>query len=178
MTFFLSMTCFKRHASILAITGAMLVALPTSHAIAQSAPQASVALSPTCEITYVGTFGSTAIDAKMGRVAQVPSERMLDKNLYIGQPGNQIQMEIGTSFGVLRKITNIQDGQKLSLVITHPEMINPNGQVSTRTVMSSAVSGIGDLYRFDFPYAMVPGKWNFDYQLRGKSLCQQSFDLR
>ena len=162
----------------LSMACAAMALTDTPSANAQTPSPESAILAPTCVITYVGTFGSTQIDAKMRRTVKVAPEQMLDQNLYTNQAGNQILMEIGTSFGVLRKISNVLDTQTISLVISHPEMINPTGQASTRTVWTSKISGVGDLYRFDFPYAMVPGKWTFDYQYRGKSLCQQSFDLR
>jgi hypothetical protein len=168
----------KRFSMALAVAGVALVLLHNPGALAQTNLQAPATLSPTCVITYAGTFGSTLIDAKLGRTPKVAPEQMLDQNLYLGQAGTQILMEIGSSFGVLRKISNILDTQNINLVITHPEMINPTGQASTRTIWSSKIDGIGDLYRFDFRYAMVPGKWTFDYQYRGKSLCQQSFELR
>ena len=151
----------------------MVNALP---ALAQTSP--SLVMEPSCNISFYGTFGSKAADAKVGRAVKVAPEQMLDQDRYAYERSGKIALSIGTSFGVLRQINNIKDDTSVQLVISHPEMINPNGQASTKTIAQSKIANLGDLYRFDLPYAMVAGNWTFDYQYRGKSLCKQVFELR
>lgn len=143
---------------------------------AQTTP--SVVLEPTCNISYFGTFGSLAADAKAGRKLNIPANSMVDNDLYAALRTNKIPMQIGTLFGVIRQIANIKDETNLQLVISHPQMINDKGQSSTKTMVQSKITNMGDMYRFDLPYALVPGNWSFDYFYRGKSLCKQDFEIR
>lgn len=167
----------SRHTLRTSIRTAILLALlPCSMGFAQS--NGAIVQEPTCTITFYGVFGSKAADARLGKQVNVSPEYMLDQDRYAAQKSTAIPLAIGTSFGVLRRITNITGDNQVQLVISHPEMTNPNGQVSKRTVVQSAIANLGELYRFDLPYALVAGAWSFDYQYRGKSLCKQEFDLR
>jgi hypothetical protein len=143
---------------------------------AQTAPT-NLSVGPICAVQFFGTFRSKKADAKAGITRVVRAENMVNDDHYAELQTTQIPMALGTMFGMVRTLSNIKDAKDVQLVISHPQMIDLKGQASVRTVVNSPVINRGDIYRFDLPYALVPGAWKFDYQLNGKSLCAQDFTI-
>ena len=93
-----------------------------------------------------------------------------------------VPLKKGITFGIDFNISGCEDGEwSYMFSLAHPEIIKPNGQVSTgysglRKLYCT--NGNGDAVRtfsFDYEYEMAAGEWVFSIIHDGKTLAHHSF---
>jgi hypothetical protein len=132
---------------------------------------------PSCEITNYGLIGATTEASRVpsehtatGMYSQIQRGQLLERTAIV-------PARLGAQFGVLRTLSNIPEGEKAELVISHPQILTPSGQRLTRSVIPASPTSVANAYGLDQPYEVVTGEWTFEYFYHGKSLCRQTFYL-
>ncbi len=100
---------------------------------------------------------------------------------HLVQQRDCIAAERGQRFGIVLG-HNARDGKlqvPVRVVLRHPSMTFPDGQVKTSDTWDKAVvsEGVYTGWRFDHPYEMVPGTWTFLVEQNGKVVAQKKFTV-
>lgn len=92
-----------------------------------------------------------------------------------------IAAERGSRFGIVLHHTARDETLKVpvKVVLRHPPMTYPDGQVKTSDSWDKLVvsEGLYTGWRFDQPYEMVPGTWTFLIEQNGKVVAQKKFTV-
>ncbi len=97
---------------------------------------------------------------------------------------NRIPARIGIRFGMTYEINNlpVPDGEvEITKIAKHPLITKPDGTTSTGfTFVEKQLVKDGHVvgwtgYGFDHDYELATGRWEFEMQFDGKTLCKQEF---
>jgi hypothetical protein len=130
-----------------------------------------------CEITDYGLIVETTEPTRALAPQTVTGVYSVIKSGDLSQRTTVVPATLGVHFGVVRTLSNIPEGEKADLVISHPKIVTPTGQSLTRSVIPASPTSRANGYRLDEPFEVVVGEWTFEFFYRGKSLCRQSFQL-
>jgi Domain of unknown function (DUF3859) len=99
---------------------------------------------------------------------------------------NRIPAKIGVRFGMWYQVGNVvaPDGEiEVTKIARHPTITKPDGTTSqgftfiekARIEDGSVLGWTG--YGFDHPYELVPGRWEFEMAIKGKTVCKHEFTV-
>jgi hypothetical protein len=110
-----------------------------------------------------------------GQVDQVPEARLKEKT-------TTIEAALGTSFGILVKVTGDPPGELLNCSIRWiPPLTNPvSGKTTERNeIQNQQMIGRPQAtgYTFENAWEMVPGKWTVQLVYNSKVIAEKTFDI-
>jgi Domain of unknown function (DUF3859) len=100
-------------------------------------------------------------------------------------PTNRIPAVLGITFGFYYEVTNLADtpGKPVEFfhTVVHPPMNVPGRGISkgftssTKRLVRGRRAVMGYTYTFDYPYELLPGLWEIQIAVLGKTVVRQSF---
>jgi hypothetical protein len=99
---------------------------------------------------------------------------------------NRIPAKLGVRFGMWYQVDNVvaADGEiEVTKIARHPTITKPDGTTSKgfTFIEKARIKDGGVLgwtgYGFDQPYELVPGRWEFEMAIKGKTVCKHEFTV-
>jgi hypothetical protein len=149
-------------------------------------------LSAECYAEMVGEvleYGIYGVESEQNQVRNLSTPTGYSRHggdVRLKYQTNQIPKQLDRLFGFRFRILGLQKNLtqlQLNLVVSHPEMIRPNGTRANGygyPVSLGVKDGVLENqsgYRFDQPFEMVAGEWRFEYWLNGKKIIGQTFEV-
>ncbi len=131
---------------------------------------------PKCVIQEYGIVGVAETNETVLEESDVAVGKVVDMGVQIsfGVITDRIPANLGIDFGVKHKFENLSPTQKIEVLITHPPMRNTEGKIVTMSSWLQPPTG-GTSYELSTADEVLPGKWNFQFSVEGKLLCQKEF---
>jgi hypothetical protein len=132
---------------------------------------------PSCKITNFGILKpAQAKSIKEAPGTASGAHRVFDR-VEIEKRTDRVPARLGLRFGVQHQFRDIPKGEQLTLYIDHPELTAPSGAKATASESRKSPTSNGTSWGFYDHSELVPGKYQFDFRYKGKSLCKKAFTV-
>ena len=133
---------------------------------------------PSCVIRDYGVIQTSPSYVRRAESATTSGVVRSYFDMKVVRTTREIEAARGARFGVAHDFFNIPPLDNLEIVVTHPPMNRPDGQVRTGFKLPRSPNQTHSAYGLDHDYEVVRGEWKFEYFYKGRSLCSQSFVTR
>jgi hypothetical protein len=130
---------------------------------------------PSCKIVDYGLVSTEKQSGTRPYAGAIGGEAIVFDDFKIYKTTTVVPVRQGIRFGVRRLIENIPSGENVRIVVRHPRMKGPLGDIDSQVFEEQNPAGLRDSYGLDEPYEQVAGQWRFEYWYAGKMLCAHEF---
>ncbi|MCW5770987.1 MAG: DUF3859 domain-containing protein [Rhodospirillaceae bacterium] len=128
-------------------------------------------------------FYDLSVDGSVPAPEDISGTRNIVSNIRLQRQTDEIDAQLGRSFGFRFRITDpALLGKKLTLRTKFPPLSNPDTKRTSGTqdrtfVVTSTGELLYDGYRFDYDWEMAEGTWTFQILQDGKVLAEKKFKV-
>ncbi len=126
-------------------------------------------------------FYDVSVEGSTPAPGDISEERNIVGNINLQRQAEEIDAQLGRSFGYRFRVTDPSlMGKTLTLRTTFPPLTNPKSGRTMRTQDRDFVATPGstyDGYRFDYDWEMAEGIWVFQVVHNGKVIAERKFKV-